>query len=56
MQLPDGLVRDERGRQGRQEHPLLPEREKLKSRNATFGFSDEANIDKGAHDPDYLCA
>jgi hypothetical protein len=30
--------------------------EKLKSRNATFGFSDEANIDKGAHDPDYLWA
>jgi hypothetical protein len=42
------LVRDARVCQGRQGRLLLPARDKFKTRYATFGFSDKANLDKGA--------
>ena len=46
--LAEDLVRDARVRQGRQGRLLLPERTKFKSRYATLGFSDEANLDEGS--------
>jgi hypothetical protein len=42
------LVRDARVCQGRQRHLLLPSAQKFKTRYATFGFSDKANLDEGA--------
>ena len=46
--LAENLVRDAGVCQGRQGRLLLQSAEKFKSRYATFGFSDEANLDEGA--------
>ena len=45
--LAENLVRHARVRQGRQRRLLLPDAQKFKSRYATLGFSDKANLDDG---------
>ena len=45
---PKTLVWDARLCQGRQGRLLLPAREKFKTRYATFGFNEYANLDDGA--------